>query len=72
MIFDFIYITPEQAFDRGARSDISDLDGYIKLAKSGGECELCDNEKWKLANTGLCFSCTTGTTDASTDYELVE
>lgn len=35
------------------------------------ECENCNQLAWKYADNGLCFSCTTGESDASEDYELV-
>jgi hypothetical protein len=35
-------------------------------------CVACELENaWKLAGTGLCFSCTTGEADASEDIELI-
>ncbi len=43
---------------------------YIDLANNDSTCENCSEKAWKLANTGLCFSCTTGEADASEDYEI--
>lgn len=65
---DFGYITPEEAAklmpDRGG------VDYFRKLARSKAKCEVCGKPAWKIADTGLCFPCTTGESDASNDYEL--
>lgn len=49
------------------------LEELVVLANSEDKlCEACETENaWKYAETGLCFSCTTGESDASDDYELV-
>ena len=69
------YLTPEQAkkqddeLDGGRRESLS---YYQKLAKNNARCEVCETEPvWKLVDTGLCFGCTTGESDASDDYELI-
>lgn len=36
-----------------------------------GKCEVCGADEWLLAGVGLCFTCTTGESDASDDYELI-
>lgn len=63
------YITPQQAKDRG---DKRSLEKLTRLAKNSAECMNCDEPVWNYADTGLCFSCTTGEADASDDYELIE
>lgn len=46
---------------------------YHERAKSRALCQACGQEPaWRFAGTGLCFSCTTGESDASNDYELKE
>lgn len=69
MMFNFNYITPEQAVDILNNGD--SVEYYRKLANNDKICENCSNPVWKLADTDLCFSCTTGETDASDDYELI-
>ena len=44
----------------------------VARMKDSGACENCDEHIWRLAGTGLCFSCTTGESDASEDYEIGE
>ncbi len=35
-------------------------------------CENCSmNPRWKFANTGMCFTCTTGEAKDDDDYELM-
>lgn len=52
-------------------------DGFNSLkevemaAESDAKCINCDEKVWKLANTGMCFSCTSGESDASDDFELI-
>ena len=68
------YITPEQAKDMddtlegGRRKPLS---YYQALSNNDGVCMNCGSPTWKLVDTGLCFSCTTGESDASSDYELI-
>lgn len=67
----FIYVTPTQLVERhpstGAR-----LEQLHQLANEPDRvCENCDELAWKYGGTGLCFSCTTGESDASGDYELL-
>lgn len=68
----FNLITPEQAVDlnvegKGTRN----VAYYKKLARSNKRCFVCGQPVWKLAETGLCFTCTTGEADDSNDYELI-
>ncbi len=64
----FIYVTPEQMFEVSPDRTLKE---YQDLVKNDGICEVCDAPVWKLAGTGMCFPCTTGETDASSDYELL-
>lgn len=61
-----VYITPEKAV---ALKIFSTLEEARRAAASGGKC-VCGRPVWRLAQTGLCFSCTTGSSDSSDDYEL--
>lgn len=63
------YITVDEAIKLG---DTQSREELIEQSKSKGTCMNCDEDIWKYAGTGLCFSCTTGEADASDDYELVE
>lgn len=68
-----IDITPHQAkaiddgLTGGRRQTIS---WYECLADSDAICQ-CGNPAWKFGGVGLCFSCTTGESDSSDDYEIV-
>jgi len=68
-------ITPEQAKkmdDATPNGRRKPLSYYERLTKNHSVCENCDEKVWRLVDTGLCFSCTTGQADASGDYELIE
>jgi len=44
-----------------------------RMARTTGKCEVCGSLPiWRLAQTGMCFPCTTGESDASEDYELIQ
>jgi len=67
----FTYVTPEELFKRHP-----DMQGTIeelhKRAKDTRECECCGQPAWRYGGTGMCFTCTTGESDASDDYELIQ
>jgi hypothetical protein len=67
----FTFISPEDYFEL-PNACTKSLRKLRALARRPDKlCEVCGREKaWKLADTGLCFSCTTGEADASDDYEL--
>jgi len=67
----FTYITPEEAARKEIISGKTHVKYYQKLANKKGVCSNCDSPIWKLADTGMCFSCTTGEADPSDDYELI-
>ena len=64
------FITPKQAVEQG---DTRSLEVLEALAKGKPvTCTNCDEKVWKFAGLGMCFSCVTGESDASDDYELIE
>ena len=66
------YLTPEEAFRKDVVKGTA-LKEYQRLSNVKGKCFICEVEDiWKLADTDMCFSCTTGEADASGDYELKE
>ena len=71
MYFDFVYITPTQLIKKhpDCRQTLEELQAIAR--RKTRTCENCDNLEWKYGNTGMCFACTTGETDASEDYELI-
>ena len=75
---DFIYVTAERMFElnkdlRDKGQNMTTLVQLKRQARIRGLCEICEsNPIWRLADTGMCFTCTTGETDASDDYELIE
>ena len=66
---DFNFISPEEAARLNIDNTSGGVDHYKALAANESTCD-CGQPVWKLADTGLCFSCTTGESDASDDYEL--
>lgn len=56
-----------------ARAVIPSLseENYLRIASNDGRCYCCKQRHvWRLAHTGMCFTCTTGESDASDDYEI--
>lgn len=42
-----------------------------RMARNDSMCESCEAlPAWRYGDTGICFPCTTGESDASEDYEL--
>lgn len=66
----FTFITPEQAVERGALDPCPGLEEYQRRAQSRKKCEVCEQPVWKIVDTDLCFTCTTGEAGADEDYEL--
>lgn len=72
---DFHYVTVDEMLEIQKKSP---HDGTKKstreeleaMARDNRTCENCDLPVWRFAETGLCFPCTTGESDASEDYEL--
>ena len=72
----FNYITTEEYYkmqqSNPQTKDSHTLKELNRMASSRSECIVCGQPAWKLGNCNLCFSCTTGESDDSDDYELVE
>jgi hypothetical protein len=64
------YITPTEAKKLGDTRSINELKSLANAPDM--ECEVCSEEAWRFGGMGLCFSCTTGESDASDDFELKE
>lgn len=62
------YLTPKQALKKMPR--FASLEELKERAKDTSECEVCGRPVWRLVGLGMCFTCTTGESDASDDYEL--
>lgn len=45
-------------------------DEFERMASDAGTCCNCDQDVWRYGDVGMCFTCTTGESDASEDYEL--
>ena len=69
------FITPEKAYEFDCSLNTPpafSLKEYKHAAHSHQRCCICGASAWKMAMQGLCFSCTTGESDASEDYELIQ
>jgi hypothetical protein len=62
------YITPEQAIEKGDERSLGELRA---VAKSNRKCH-CGQPVWRYGGCGMCFPCTTGESDPSEDYELID
>lgn len=62
----FVYVTPDEAVDKGI---VESLDKAEAMAADDGYCD-CGAHVWRYGQTGMCFQCTTGESDASEDYEI--
>lgn len=77
---DFVYITAEKAYElhkgdpaQGDMLPTLTLKEWKKRAAVDGLCDVCETlPVWRYAGTGMCFPCTTGESDASDDYELIQ
>jgi hypothetical protein len=71
----FNYVTPEEYFNIQQTSpktqNAHTLEELKRMSKNKGKCEVCGEPVWKLGDCGLCFTCTTGESDSSYDYELI-
>ena len=66
------YITAEQAYEINRKTGSKTTLAEWKVrARSKRNCMVCGMPAWRYADTGLCFTCTTGESDASEDYELI-
>ena len=67
---DFAMISAEDYFKLDGQPHT--LNELHDMARNRGMCEVCGSLPiWRLADTGMCFPCTTGESDASDDYELI-
>ncbi len=62
------YCTPEQLALTSSRT-LVELQALAK--RKAATCMNCDELEWKLADCGLCFSCTTGEASAEDDFEII-
>lgn len=73
----FCYISPRKYWelikDEKKNRSFKSLEQLEKLAKQPERiCDVCSqNPVWKLGGCDMCFTCVTGETDASEDYELI-
>lgn len=66
------YITPLLAYKLNKEHGTHSLSWYVKRSKIDAMCDACGSQPvWKYGGTDMCFSCTTGESDASDDYELI-
>ena len=65
------FITPKEAKKLGDTRSLKELK---EVLKDNSMCEVCESFPiWKYGHgdkTGLCFTCTTGESDARDDQEL--
>jgi len=67
----FVYLTPYQAVALGAIKPCPGLEEYERRAKLNRPCLVCGQPEWKIVDTELCFTCTTGEANAEAEYELI-
>ena len=68
------WITPEQAYEFDVKNGQkgTSIKMYENRLNDDSLCSVCETEPvWKYAGLGMCFSCTTGESDASEDFELI-
>ena len=70
----FNFITPEEYRERALAQGLepAPLAVLKRRAARNQACQNCGAHAWRLVNIGLCFTCTTGESDASDDYEIGE
>jgi len=67
----FTYITPSEFIKKHPETEL-DLDELKKRAnKPNRVCCNCSMPVWKYGALDMCFTCVTGESDASDDYELL-
>ncbi len=68
------YVPPEWAAEMDAKMNKTPqhtLAEWVEIAASDpGECDVCGDDAWKYGGCGMCFTCTTGESDPSSDLEL--
>lgn len=72
----FTYVTSEELhkiIKSDPRCTQLSLEELKRRARNIQKCSVCEREEaWRFADTGMCFTCTTGSADASDDYELIK
>ena len=60
-------------FERAQEIDetITERD-FNRMVRYNESCQVCGQHAWRYVEIGLCFTCTTGESDASGDYEIGE
>jgi hypothetical protein len=43
---------------------------FENMISDNRSCEVCGRHVWRYAETGLCFTCTTGESNSDDDYEV--
>lgn len=62
-------LTVEQALKKNVYDGATKSELELR-ARDDSECGVCSRPVWRLVGIGMCFTCTTGESDASDDYEL--
>ena len=56
------------------RKLVADLEEALRAKRAGAKCMICGSPIWAagsaITGTYRCFTCTTGETDDSDDYEI--
>lgn len=67
----FNFVTPSEMI-KAHPNESKKYRKYVYLSRLPDKtCINCPEKAWKMAETDLCFTCTTGEWDASDDYELL-
>lgn len=67
----FNFVTPSQLIKEHP-DEAKKFKHYVHLSRMPERtCENCDMPVWKYVGLDMCFTCTTGESDASDDYELL-
>ena len=66
------YLTVEEYWEKYHEpgDGFSSIEAVKKAAKDNRHCINCRSRVWRLAQTEMCFTCTTGENYASEDLEL--
>jgi len=66
------YIAIKEAFTKYQSNPPHSKRELNRMARNHKTCMNCDEKVWRFGGCELCFSCTTGESDASDDIELIE
>jgi hypothetical protein len=67
----FTMISAQEAFQKKLSDPNPTLEEWKKQASNNATCCNCSMPVWRFADMGMCFTCITGESDASDDYELI-